>query len=70
MESGDADAVAERVGRRIAVQYVRRIELAKPNLTIASLVGIAAVLNCKVTTLFAKPRSMKVKQGRPRKTKR
>lgn len=52
------------------VLYVRRVELATTNLTVAALVEIANALDCKVTTLFAKPRTLKVKPGRPRSAKR
>lgn len=52
------------------VLYVRRVELATTRLTVQALVEIANALDCKVTTLFAKPRSMRVKAGRPRKAKR
>lgn len=61
------ETFAEALGR--PVLYVRRVELATTSLTVQALVEIANALNCKVTTLFAKPRTLKVKQGRPRKAR-
>lgn len=61
------EALAERLG--LSVQYVSRVELGT-NLTLASLVKLANTLRVTVADLLvtAGP-EMKVRRGRPRKTR-
>lgn len=59
------DSFAERLG--VSVQYLRRIELARTNLTVPKLVELANALRVRVAELFEAPRSMDVRRGRPQK---
>jgi transcriptional regulator with XRE-family HTH domain len=59
---------AESLG--VSVQYLRRIELAKTNLTIPRVVELANALHVRVPVLFESPRSMAVKRGRPKTNKK
>jgi transcriptional regulator with XRE-family HTH domain len=59
------DLFAERLG--VSVQYLRRIELARTNLTVPKLVGLANALRVRVAELFESPRSLDVRRGRPRR---
>lgn len=56
---------AERAG--VTAGYVRQVEGGRGNLTVASLVKLAALLDVEVTDLFTEPASTETKRGRPRK---
>ncbi len=49
----------------VSVQYVRRVEYAQTNLTVVQMVRIANVLGVAAVALFVKPKTMKVRPGRP-----
>ena len=56
---------AERLG--VSVQYLRRLELARTNLTIPKIVELANALRVRVPELFEPPRTMEVRRGRPKR---
>jgi transcriptional regulator with XRE-family HTH domain len=51
----------------VYVQYLQRVERGAENLTVASLVRLADLLEAHVADLFAAPASRTVRPGRPRK---
>jgi len=55
---------AERLG--FTLKYLQRIEGGGENLTVRSLVKIAAVFGVPVAELFRTPRTMQAGPGRPR----
>lgn len=56
---------AERLN--VSIQHLRRIELAKTNLTLRTLVEIANALSVPPIALLEPPRTLGVGRGRPRK---
>lgn len=50
----------------VSIQHLRRIELAKTNLTLRTLVEIANVLAVPPIVLLEAPRTLTVRRGRPR----
>ncbi len=57
------EAFAERL--RVSIQYLRRIELAQTNVTLAQLVKLANGLRVPPKALFEAPESLVVRRGRP-----
>ena len=51
----------------ITAQYLQRVEAGRENLTVRSLVRLAALLHVSITDLFAKPALREVRPGRPRR---
>jgi transcriptional regulator with XRE-family HTH domain len=49
----------------VSIQYLRRIELAQVNLTLAQLVKLANALHVPPRSLFDRPASLAVRRGRP-----
>ncbi len=60
------EAFAEEV-LGVSLKYLQHLEAGRENLTVASLVSLAARIGCGVPDLFAPPRSRQVRRGRPPK---
>jgi transcriptional regulator with XRE-family HTH domain len=50
----------------VSLKYVQRIEAGRQNLTIRTLVRVAAVLKVELIELFARPASTDTRVGRPK----
>lgn len=57
------ETFAEALG--VSIQYLRRIELAQTNVTLAQLVRLANALHVAPKALFEPPASLIVQRGRP-----
>lgn len=60
------EEAAERLG--MPLKNYQRVERGLQNLTVKTLVRVAAALEARAVDLFGEPASREVRRGRPRKT--